>query len=296
MYMPYTKNPYMPKVRMKAVSLVHQGWSIRKTARHFGVYPSTVSRWVTKFGTMRRPDNRMGIPTKSSRPHHHPNELKGELVEKIVEIRKEHNRCSEVIHQRMLNLGYAVSLSSVKRTLRRQGLIKKRSPWKRWHFEQSRPLADKPGELVQIDTIHLIPGELYVYTLIDVFSRWARARVSERINTHRSLLFTHTAQKEFPFSFSMLQSDHGSEFSTYFSENIISSLGTGHRHSRVRKPSDNGHLERFNRTLQDECLKGLPRSLRAYRKALPEYLDYYNNRRLHLGLNLKTPQQVLRSY
>jgi transposase InsO family protein len=294
--MPYTKNPYMPKVRMRAVSLVRQGWSIRKTARHFGVYASTVSRWAAKFGTMRRPDNRMGIPTESSRPHHHPNALAKNIVNKIIKIRKKNGRCAEVIHKEMLDLGHSVSLSSVKRTLKRQGLIKKRSPWKRWHFEQPRPLADRPGDLVQIDTIHLIAGELYVYTLIDVFSRWAKARVSKRINTHRSLLFVHSAQKEFPFSFSMLQSDHGSEFSTYFSENITASLRTGHRHSRVRKPSDNGHVERFNRTLQEECLEGLPMSLRVYKKALSEYLDYYNNKRLHLGLNLKTPQQVLRSY
>jgi len=60
--------------------------------------------------------------------------------------------------------------ASVKRTLERQGLIRKRSPWKRWHFEQERPLALKPGDLVQIDTIHLIPGALYIYTLIDIFS------------------------------------------------------------------------------------------------------------------------------
>lgn len=124
------------------------------------------------------------------------------------------------------------------------------------------------------------------------FSRWARALVSERINTHRSLDFVKAAHLEFPFSFSMLQSDHGSEFSAYFSEQIKIS----HRHSRVRKPNDNAHLERFNRTPQDECLRSIPRDIQAYRDAIPEYLDYYNNERLHLGLEFKTPSQVLRSY
>jgi len=94
----------------------------------------------------------------------------------------------------------------------------------------------------------------------------------------------------------MLQSDHGSEFSNWFTENIRTQLGSNHRHSRVRKPSDNGHLERFNRTLQEECLKDIPKTLRAYRKAIPEYVHYYNNERLHLGINLKTPMQVVTSY
>ena len=36
MYMPYTNNPNLPRVRMEAVELVQQGKSVRETARHFG--------------------------------------------------------------------------------------------------------------------------------------------------------------------------------------------------------------------------------------------------------------------
>jgi len=51
-----------------------------------------------------------------------------------------------------------VSLSSVKRTLEHQGLIRKRSPWKRWHFTLPKPEVEKPGDLIQIDTLHIVPG------------------------------------------------------------------------------------------------------------------------------------------
>lgn len=294
MYMAYTNNPHLPKVRRNTVNLVLlNGWPIRKAARYVGVEPSTVLRWLRKADMF---NSHALIPTESSRPKHHPRELSGDIIDKIVEIRLKHNRCAEVVYQELLNQGIPISLSSVKRTLSRQGLIKKRSPWKRWHFEVERPLALNPGDLVQIDTIHLIPGKLYVYTLIDVLSRWAQALVTERINTRRSLSFVCSSERIFPFSFSMLQSDHGSEFSQWFTENIKAQLGSNHRHSRVRMPSDNGHLERFNRTLQDECLRDIPRTLKSYEKAIPEYIHYYNNERLHLGLKLKTPQQVLRSY
>lgn len=294
MYMAYTNNPHLPKVRRNTVNLVLlNGWPIRKAARYVGVEPSTVLRWLRKADMF---NSHALIPTESSRPKHHPRELSGDIIDKIVEIRLKHNRCAEVVYQELLNQGIPISLSSVKRTLSRQGLIKKRSPWKRWHFEVERPLALNPGDLVQIDTIHLIPGKLYVYTLIDVLSRWAQALVTERINTRRSLSFVCSSERIFPFNFSMLQSDHGSEFSQWFTENIKAQLGSNHRHSRVRMPSDNGHLERFNRTLQDECLRDIPRTLKSYEKAIPEYIHYYNNERLHLGLKLKTPQQVLRSY
>lgn len=291
--MPYTTNPHMPKLRMKTANLVlRHRFSIRQAARYTGYYPSTVSRWVKKALVI----NTGSIPTESSRPNHHPHELSQEIVSKIIEIRKKHHRCAEIVHREMINLGYSVSLSSVKRTLYRHGLVRYRSPWKRWHFEEKRPKVFKPGELVEIDTIHVVPGILYVYTLIDVFSRWTQAQVSERINTHRSLFFVKKSQRRFPQDFKMLQSDHGSEFSITFTERIKANLGSNHRHSRVRKPNDNGHLERFNRTIQDECLKRTNKSLSAYQRKIPEYINYYNNERLHLALDFKTPNQVLRSY
>ena len=127
---------------------------------------------------------------------------------------------------------------------------------------------------------------------MDVFSRWAHAFATERINTHRSLYFVRRAIKNSPFQFTCLQSDNGPEFSQNFTERIK----IIHRHSRVRRPNDNGHLERFNRTIQEELLNKLPMNVKTYNKHLPEYLRYYNEERLHLGINLKTPTQVFTSY
>ena len=171
------------------------------------------------------------------------------------------------------------------------------SKWKKWHQYPERPLADKPGILVQIDTIWegIAKERLYVYTLIDVCSRWAHALPTERINTYRSLNFVKQAQEISPFPFNTLQSDHGSEFSKYFTKRI-NEYGLTHRHSRVRTPSDNGHLERFNRTLQEECLNRIPRNLNRWKKEIPQYLKWYNTKRPHLALAMKTPLEVMQSY
>jgi transposase len=197
--MPYFKNPYLSKVRQQAVNLVYQGWSTRKVARYFGLGSGTVSKWLKRgccYGL--RP-----IPTLSSRPHSHPRALSEKMVDAIVKMRLKHHRCAEVIHQELLNQGLSVSLS-VKRTLERQGLIRKRSPWKRWHFTLPKPEVQRPGDLVQIDTVHLGLANLsrvYVYALIDVFTRWAHAKVSLRINTHSSLRFVKEALKISSFTF-----------------------------------------------------------------------------------------------
>jgi len=292
MYMSYSKNPYLPKVRMEAVNLVYQGWSTRKVARYLGLASGTVSKWVRK-------DHHWGlipIPTLSSRPESHPKQLKKEMVDAIVKQRRKRNRCAEIIHQELLNQGIKVSLSSVKRTLKREGLIRRRSPWKRWHFSESRPEAVLAGDLVQIDTIHFVIGNkrFYVYTLLDVASRWAYAKVSLRINTYQSLRFVKEAMAAAGFNFKMMQSDHGSEFSVWFTEHV-GKLGIAHRHIRVRKSNDNGHIERFNRTLQEECLNKASQNPKSFQKAINDYLPYYNNQRLHLGLNFKTPIECVQA-
>ena len=102
------------------------------------------------------------------------------------------------------------------------------------------------------------------------------------------------AREMAPFSLTTLQSDHGSEFSKWFTQRVIE-RGLAHRHTRVRTPNDNAHLERFNRTIQEECIAKIPRSLMSWRKELPEYLHYYNEERPHMGLEMKTPADILKA-
>lgn len=166
MYMPYIKSTYAPKVRMLAVRKVkHDGWGVRKSARHFGVNPGTISRWCKKDSSGGwRP-----ISTESSRPKTNPWALKRKIVEAIIEQRNKRKRCGKIIHQELKLQGIKVSLSSVNRTLKRCWLLRERSPWKRWHSTFPRPEVNNAGDLVQIDTIHIVPryGErFYIYTLI----------------------------------------------------------------------------------------------------------------------------------
>lgn len=285
--MPYTKNPYLPRVRARAVDMVRSGKSVRETARYFGVSIGTISKWNKKYPK----DGAWEIPTKSSRPKSHPNEIDKEVVEKIIARRRAHGRCAEFIHRELTKEGVAVSLNSVKRTLDRHYLTNKRSYHRRPNPSPDRPEIANPGALVQIDTIHIWQeGKplIYIYTLLDVYSRWAYAWAYNSANTLSSIDFIKRAKQQTPFLFKMVQSDNGSEFSRQFSDRIK----TTHRHSRVRRPNDNAHLERFNRTIQQELLNKLPKDINAINKALPDYLKFYNEERFHLGINLQTPLEL----
>ena len=291
MGMPYTTNQYLPRLRMKAAQrVIRDGWSTREVARYTGYHQSSIARWVEQA----RNSNLLVIPTRSSRPRHHPCELSPEIVSMILQYRAERNQCAEILHYRLTDNGYSVSLSSVKRVLKRYG-CSRYSRWKKWHQYPPRPLAEKPGILVEIDTIHDGPHEdrLYVYTMLDVCSRFAYAEPVLKINTHRSLRFVRAAPLPFPVT--TLQSDHGPEFSKWFTK-MVAVDSIAHRHSRVRKPNDNAHLERFNRTIQEECLNRVSRNLHSWQKEIPEYLRYYNRERPHMGLQFKTPVEVMQSY
>jgi transposase InsO family protein len=287
-HMAYTTNPHIPRIRREAAQLVRKGWSTRKVARHFGFSQSAIVKWYRK-------SFRYGyhsIPTQSSRPHSHSKQLKKEVVDRIVEIRKQHSRTSEVVHQQLLNEGVRVSLNSVRRTIDRAGLMKKRSHLKRWHPPVDRPIPLKPGDLVQMDTVHRMIDKkkrLYIFTLIDVHSRWVYAKAYEKMSGRKSIDFVTEAEQLASFSFDMLQSDHGPEFSMWF----VEQMKKNHRYTRIGKPNDNAHIERFNRTLQEECLDKIPTNVEQINCALKKYLQYYNHERLHMGIKLKTPSQLI---
>src|SRR5665213_276739 len=197
--MPYTTNPRAPKVRRDAAQFAKKH-GVRTAARHYGVSPGTITKWMKKA-------QKIGvhpIPTGSSRPRHHPKELSDELVWKIFHTRMKVKRSAEVIHKILAEQGIKTSLSSVKRTLDRSGLLKKRSPYKRYHVPVERPKVEHPGALVELDTVHTMTGpksRMYTFTLIDVYSRWTHAKSFARMSAATSVRFVAEAQALAPFRF-----------------------------------------------------------------------------------------------
>ncbi len=291
--MAYTINPNIPKVRGQAVRLVNLGWSTRQVARYLGYSQSAIVKWKAKA-------NKYGIneiPTLSSKPKANPKALDREIVKEIIQERLRRRRCAEHVYVALSKRKIKVSLSSVKRTLDRCNLLKKRSPWKRSHDNTLRPLALNTGDLLQCDTIHLMASNdsrIYVYTLIDLYSRWAYAKVVDRIGAQASIDFVKEAKSRAKFNFRMIQTDNGSEFSTWCTRGWFK-LGIKHRHGRVRKSNDQAHVERFNRIVQEECLDYTKQDITSLQEALNRYLIYYNTERTHMGINYLVPAQLIPS-
>lgn len=288
--MAYTLNPKLPALRARAVDMVRDGQSVTKVAKYFGYSKSAVSKWCKKAPL----GGAWEIPTESSAPHSHPAKITKSVRYRIKELRLElKGRCAEVIQAHLKEEGIKVSVRTIQRTLEQFGLLKKYGKWKKLHLSGVRPKAVNPGDLVQMDTIHIATSpkkRLYVYTMIDVATRYAYARADQKVNTKGSLNVYAKAKKYLPFSIDCMQSDHGPEFGQYFTDQI----SIRHRHSRIRRPNDNAHVERFNRTIQEELLHKLPKDVTLINKELPRYLRYYNTKRKHLGIDLLTPAEMVK--
>jgi putative transposase len=150
--------------------------------------------------------------------------------------------------------------------------------------------------MVQTDTVHLYDHaskkRTYLYTVIDVYSRWAYTEHSAVLSQQLATNVIKRGQAYAGFHFNTVQADNGPEYSSYF-EQQLKAAGTTVRHSRVRRPNDNAFIERFNRTIQEECTGSSSPIATDLQGKVMSYLAYYNDERLHLGLQCRTPLEML---
>jgi transposase InsO family protein len=319
--MAYSTNPNLPKARAFAMQLLmREHVPLQVVANKCGVHRSTIWRWKQKWLTLNqnvelsnryRPNRPVGtrfrfgactwrIPTDSSRPLTSPRAVSQQTVEAVLAVRRELKRCAEVVwHHLVTVLGVIVSLSSVRRILRRHhyfdGARKKRVR----PDNPRRPQVTKPGALVQTDTIHPVDPRsgkrLYYYTVIDLFTRMTHVVLAAKLSPGLAATAVLEARQAWGFPISMVQADNGPEYGRYFSQ-TLQRHGITTRHSRLGRPNDNAFIERFNRTIQTECIgyywrKSVP--LSRQRDPLSKYLDYYNTKRVHLGLQMQVPIAML---
>jgi len=96
----------------------------------------------------------------------------------------------------------------------------------------------------------------------------------------------------------LLQTDGGSEFKDHFRRNVFN-FTDRFRVARPYRKNEQSYIESFNRSLRKECLgwgKYTQKEIPVLEKEVGEYLEYYHNKRVHLSLGLKTPNDILEEY
>ena len=162
--------------------------------------------------------------------------------------------------------------------------------------------AEYPGHCVALDTIEkIIDGKRrYIITFEDIYTRFSFAWETTSHASMAAKEFFTLCRKIFPFSFAFMfvLTDNGSEFKKHFSEEL-KNLHLVHYHTYPKTPKMNAHVERFNRTLQEEFVDYHIGDLlvpEVFNRKLAEYLFWYNTKRVHWAFQNKlSPIQFMLS-
>jgi transposase InsO family protein len=154
-----------------------------------------------------------------------------------------------------------------------------------------------PGDLVEVDTIVKFIWDIkrYVITAVDTKTRYTFAWSYPRPTSLNTRDFFQKLKTVFPYTIKHVQTDNGSEFHRFF-QDYLTKQKTIHFWNYPRQPYKNGHVEKYNRTIQEEFIDWHQTALvntNAFNQKLVNWLIWYNTQRPHWSLNLKSPVDYL---
>lgn len=126
-----------------------------------------------------------------------------------------------------------------------------RRPMKKTRRKGFYPI--QPGELVEIDTVSIFVDGLkrYLLTAIDLPTRFAFAYTYKSSSSANARDFLEKLRCVTPFRITRVQTDNGHEFHKHFSQ-ACREQNLTHYFNYPRHPQSNSHVERFNRTVQEQ--------------------------------------------
>jgi transposase InsO family protein len=190
----------------------------------------------------------------------------------------------------------AVSPSSVYRVLLNAGLLRK------WNGKPSKkgdgfqqPL--KPHEHWHIDISYInISGTFYyMCSILDGLSRYiVHWDIRESMTEADIEIILQRAKEKFPNVEPRIISDNGPQFIAKDFKEFIRISGMTHVRTSPYYPQSNGKLERYHKTIKSTCIRvRTPLSLDDATRMVTEFVEHYNNRRLHSAIGYITPKDKL---
>jgi len=179
---------------------------------------------------------------------------------------------------------------------------------KRLEREAKRYQRKHPGELVHFDNAKLpaIAGDSnqkkeYLHVAIDDYSRYLVVDIFPDKTQWSSAIHLEETIMAMPFDIQAIYSDNGKEYRGKPSEHqfmlTCRDYDLKQYFTKPRTPRTNGKAERVIRTLREEWHNNHQfRSREERKQSLDEFVRFYNQERIHQGLEGLTPQQKLDSY
>ena len=312
--MAHRKAKLTPFGRLLLVHRVEvEGWPAVRVAESLGVSRATAYKWVRRY----REFGAIGLEDRSSRPRHCPKALTKDQVDRILQARRELRYGP---HRLAFALG--VPRSTIYQVLHRHGASRLHDH-DRLTGVPIRYVREHPGELIHIDTKKLgrIPpggghrmlpkqesynqsrkgnslrlGYDYIHVAVDDASRLAFVQVYSDQRDTTATQFLLKAASFFAghgIRVERIMTDNGNCYRSHQFAGAMRAVGAKHKFTRPYRPQTNGKAERFIRTLVEEwAYARFYPSNQARLQALSDWIDFYNARRPHTGLQGKAPLAV----
>lgn len=287
--------------------------SIKELSLRSGFSRDTLHRWKKVY----LKEGLVGLKEKSRAHHFHPNTIKQEVVLRIRAIREETRFCAAKIRFRLLKEGISLSTRGIHKVLKGEDMVKTKRRFPRQ--DTLKPKATVPGEMVEIDIAEIdmaymrkYKGKwLYQFTAIDSYTRWRFLKIYKEQHIQNALAFVVSLIKEAPFKIQAIKTDNGFIFTNRYNGYYKSTRASSHMHAFTREckkhgiahyliapgnPAQNGKVERSHRTDRAEFWNRVSfSSFNELQRKQSTYMDWYNQKREHLGIGGKTPMEFLKS-
>lgn len=281
--------------RAKVLSHWHK-YGIESAMDAFGVPTSTIYRWRLSF--KKNHGQLSALNNKSRAPHTTRTRIVPfGLKKEIIRLRTQHPKMGKTQIYHTIKHKIKTSESTVGRVLKdmkERNLLPLRGekPYKKKNHVTRARREEKVG--LEADTVvrHVNGIKWYFVTAIDLTSRKSWVYVTHK---HSSMQASNV-MKYVDIKISCIQTDNGSEFLKNFHEYCLAH-NIPHYFIYPNTPKMNAHIERFNRTLEEEFIMWHKHlmvdrdNLEKVNEKLQEYVTYYNTVRPHTSLGFISPEE-----
>jgi len=273
------------------------------TASLLGIHRSTVYRWLSKARSIhsRLELSEKNLTRKSTKPKTIRSVLNQSIESAIIRVREETGFAAVKIRGQ---LKLSCGVNTIHRHLSRKGLLNDYGNHIRPRYQETTHMHLKNTKTIgylQMDVKYItpelsgLPYTCFEYALVDIFSRYKEAVILNHLDQDGSISALLEILPKLPFKPIFIQTDNGLEFQGRFRK-LLADLKLKHHYVHKKTPNENALIERTFRTDEEEFffrMKQVPKHYGELRDMFANWLYWYNYKRIHLGINLKTPYEVV---